>query len=321
VNVARGAFLAGSAALATVGASPAPSPNLVGKANGLDRIVSLVRDLAVARNRMERLGFALTPGFRYGDGAATESIGFSDGTSLEFSTAGNNGSLKHDLAQREGPHYAGIEVQNVLQAAFNLKGRGFKHGPIENVAPILPKADKTWRPVAFSFVVDGKNGPLDAAIFTEYDRSNQRQLAKAYPALFKARGTEHPNGATKLSAAWFAVHDLDGASKLLERASFRPKRQMGYVPLGSAFAQEFSCGRGALILFGFNRPGAIVDGLQRWGDHLIGYSVAVTDLERARASLKAGGVEVSPSYGGFSGSSVLIAPEATGGAWLELHAT
>jgi len=316
----RLAFLAGTVSLATAGASPAPPPNPIGKANGLDRIVSLVRDLEVARRWLARLGFALTPGFQYGDGAATESVALGDGTSLEFSTAGNNAGLKRDLAQRQGPHYAGIEVENVLRAAFNLKGRGFKHGPFEAIRPIVPKADKTWRPVAYSFALDGQSGPLGAAIFTEYDRFNQAQLAKAYPGVFKPRVAKHPNEAVRLSAAWFAVQNLDAATKLVAKAGFPLGRQMGYAPLGGAFAQELSCGRGALVLFGFNRPGGVVDNIKRWGDYLMGYSLAVADLGRARAYMKKAGIEASPPYEGMYGSSVLIGPEVAGGAWLELHA-
>lgn len=326
MNVDRRAFLTGSVAAAATAATPAPSPvpfpDVIGKAKGLDRVVSLVRDLDVARNKLERLGFSVTSGERFQDGAANEYVAFADTTSLEFSTVGNNGSLKHDLRQREGPHYAGIEVENVLHTGAFLRQHGFEHGKVEDAQLVLPKPLPAYTgPFWFSMDIAGQSGVLGALTFTEYARRERQRYEQLHPHFFQRLVTKHPNGALRLSAAWFAVHDLDATTAQLRKAGFPARRRMGYVPLGSAFAQELACGNGALVLFGFNRPGAIVDDLQRWGDHLLGYSVAVADLEKALAFLKKGGVEATPSYEGFSGTSALLAPQTTGGAWIELHAS
>lgn len=101
---------------------------------GLDHVVILVRDLADAEARLDRLGFRPTPRGVHSThmGTANTTVVFADGTYLEalgvLEPTDNNFAVRTVLAEREGPYGLALKTDDAEAAAGEFAAAGIGPG-------------------------------------------------------------------------------------------------------------------------------------------------------------------------------------------------
>jgi catechol 2,3-dioxygenase-like lactoylglutathione lyase family enzyme len=152
---------------------------------GLDHVVILVRDLAAAEARLERLGFRPTSRGVHSAhmGTANTTVVFADGTYLEvlavLQPTENNAGLRAVLAEREGPYGLAFKTEDADAAAAEFAAAGIGPGmALEFARPVeLPtgareaafrvaRTDPTHTPGAWLFACQHRTP--DATWRTDY---------------------------------------------------------------------------------------------------------------------------------------------------------
>ena len=130
---------------------------------------------------------------------------------------------------------------------------------------------------------------------------------------------DHPNTAQRLHSVWFAVKDMDAVLQNLQDAGFEKGKACKMKLLG-AEGREIPAGKGSLlILQSAEKDGVLKKFLSNHEDgDIIGISIRVTDLNKARSWIEANSGNKFEPYDGLYGRSILIPPELTHGVWMEL---
>jgi hypothetical protein len=129
----------------------------------------------------------------------------------------------------------------------------------------------------------------------------------------------HPNTALGIRTVWFAVGDLDASLRNLQDAGFQPGETREAKLLG-AVGREVKAGQGRLLLLrSADENGALSKFLLNHDDgNIIGVSIEVSDLNKARSWVEGySGHKLEP-YKGFYGQSMMIPPDLAHGVWMEL---
>jgi len=129
---------------------------------------------------------------------------------------------------------------------------------------------------------------------------------------------DHPNTATGIHAVWFAVHDAEAQLRALRDAGLEVGESREAKFLG-AHGREVKAGQGMLLLLeSGDKNSAITKYLSDHDEGIIGLSVEVADLGKARQSAESGTGRKLETYKGFYGTSFLLPPEVTHGVWIEM---
>ncbi len=218
-----------------------------------------------------------------------------------------------DFAKKhEGAVFMGLATSSAKYAADHLKARNFQAYLNVEEAPGFCNL------VEISHEPSGEKQAFPLAIFlVEYVFDPGR------PARIAARLEQgimtHPNTARRLYSVWFAVHDLGASLKNIQDAGFEPGETREAKFLG-AKGREVKAGDGWLLLLqSVDKNGLVNKFLSgRHDGEIIGVSIEVSDLDKARSLIeRRSGRNLEP-YNGFCGRSILIPPDLTHGVWMEL---
>ena len=293
-----------------------------GTGQGIDHVGIAVRDIKKTRDDYERvLGFKVIEATQP-NGWPQAGILFEDLTFLEFQPIVALSWIAKkfdyadgyaDFAQKyEGAVFLGMATSSAKYAADHLKARNFQ------AYLNIEEAPGFYDLVEISHDPSGEKQAFPLAIFLiEYIFDPGR------PARFAARLEQgmmtHPNTARRLHSVWFAVRDLKTSLQNLQDVGLEPgeTREARFL---EAKGREVKAGDGCLLLLqSIDKNGVLANFLSdRHDGEIIGVSIEVSDLNKARSWVEGhSGHKLEPDDG-FYGRSIIIPPDLTNGLWMEL---
>lgn len=293
-----------------------------GTGQGVDHVGIAVRDFKKTRDDYERvLGFKIIETTQP-NGWPQAGILFENSTFLEFQpiVALSWIAKKFDYAdgyadfaeKYEGAVFLGLAAPSAKHAADHLKARNFQ------ACLNVEEAPGFYNLVEISHEPSGEKQAFPLAIFlVEYVFDPGR------PARFAARLEKgimtHPNTARRLYSVWFAVRDLEASLKGLQDAGLDPGETREAKFLG-AKGREVKAGDGCLLLLQSVDKNSAVNRFlsDRHDGEIIGVSVEVSDVEKARSWIEGHSGRKLEPYDGCYGRSIVIPPDMTHGVWLEM---
>jgi len=315
--------------------TPAPAPNannvqvspqtLIGQGWGVDHVGVGVRDLAQAQHDYEQLGFKVSKGGHFPGGLSNSIVDLQNNSYLELLSVSANTSIKQGdaseiadfLKRHEGAMFLGINVASARAAADYLKANNFDvTGP--DPGSIMKEGETTPPPPMWYSVgtadkpAAGKKGFTIPIFLIEYLSTNWTDKARAEGRM------DHPNTAMGIHAVWFAVHDAEAQLRTLRDAGLEVGESREAKFLG-AHGREVKAGQGVLLLLeSSDKSGLLTKYLSDHDEGIIGLSIEVADLAKARQLAESGTERRLETYKGFHGTSLLLPPEVTHGVWLEM---
>jgi hypothetical protein len=322
--------------------TPASGQTLLGQGHGVDHVGVGVRDMAQAQHDYERLGFKLAIRAHTPDGIFDNHIYLENGTYIELLASGSTPPKQSALAmlvefvkQHEGALFLGINVSSGKDTAEFLNARNFdamgpfpgsmmREGETTPPPPMWYSVFVNDNPAADGFL--GARNAITLPIFFIQYVSTQR-LAQYRAAGYMAQ----PNTATGIHAVWFAVPDLQAQLATFRAAGFDSGEAREAKFIG-AHGRDVNAGQGVLLLLeSTDKTGVLArylpdhtkgvgwasGGLPR-GGAIIGLSIEVANLDKARQWAEAGTGRKFETYNGSYGASFLLPPEVTHGVWIEM---
>jgi len=293
-----------------------PAQTLIGQGWGVDHVGVGVRDLAQTQHDYEQLGFKVSKGGHVSlqNNSYLELFSLSGGTAAAHSDASEVGEF---VKKHEGAMFLGINVSSAKAAADYLKAHNFDvNGP--DPGSIMKEGETTPPPPMWYDVSTADKPAANKKGFTipfflvEYLSTNWKDKARAEGRM------DHPNTAMGIHAVWFAVHDAEAQLRTLRDAGFEggESREAKFL---SAHGREVKAGHGALLLLeSSNKDGLLTKFLSDHDEGIIGLSIEVADLGKARHLAESGTGKKLETYKGFYGTSFLLSPEVTHGVWMEM---
>lgn len=313
-----------------------PSQQLFDTTKGVDHIIIAVRNLEESSHDYNALGFGVEKGGRHPGGTENFVSFFTDRTYLELLGYYEikdqmTGDVAKFLEKREGAVGCGLAVSSAEKTASFLHSNGFDVvGPsggaityegVGETPPIL------WRYVAFK---DKTTKHVGNFFFIEYDEKARDDFLAKHPDLAEKRNRRinqvHRNSSLRLSAIWLAVNDLDESPAEFERAGFQKIKSTTIDQKNiNAKAVVLEAGRGNIVLMQAdeerkNLPARFLADRNIDEDpSIIGFSVQVSDISKARSMLMVGTEQKDIlQYEGLFGKSVLVGPpQLSHGVWIE----
>lgn len=292
-----------------------------GTGQGVDHVMIAVRDFNKMKDDCEQvLGFKVREPPPQPNGWPHASIRFENVTYLEFQpvaalpwlakmfdyTDGNA-----DFAEKyEGAVFLGLATSSAKYAVSHLKARNFQ--------AYLVEEDPGLNDVHIFHEPSGKEQAFPLAILLiEYSFDPGRS---ARIAARREQGMmTHPDTARRLYSVWFAVRDLEVNLQKLQDAGFESGESRAVISLG-ATGREVKAGDGSLLLLQSVEKNGVVNKFlsDRHNGEIIGYSIEVADLNKARSWVESHSGRKLEPYDGFYDRSILIPPDLTHGVWMEL---
>lgn len=292
-----------------------------GTGQGVDHVGIAVRDLKKTRDDYERvLGFKFKEYPPQPDGFVPYVIWFENATYLELQPIAALPWIAKmfdytdgysDFAEKyEGAVFLGLATSSAKYVADHLKARNFQ--------AYLVEEDPGFNYVHISHEPSGEEQAFPLAIFfIEYffDPGRPARLA----ARLEQGMMTHPNTARRLYSVWFAVLDMEASLKNIQDAGFEPGETREAIFLG-AKGREVKAGDGYMLLLqSIDKNGVLAEFLSDHHDgEIIGVSVEVSDVEKARSLIESRSGQKLEPYDGFYGRSILIPTDLTHGVWMEL---
>jgi catechol 2,3-dioxygenase-like lactoylglutathione lyase family enzyme len=292
-----------------------------GTGQGVDHVGMAVRDFKETKDDYEQvLGFKVKENPPQPNGWLQYVIWFENATYLEFQPIAALPWIAEmfdytdgyaDFAEKyEGAVFLGLATSSAKYAADHLKARNFQ--------AYLVEEDPAFNYVHISHEPSGEEQAFPLAIFfIEYvfDPGRPARLA----ARLEQGMMTHPNTARRLHSVWFVVRDMEASLKNIQDAGFEPGETREARFLG-AKGREVKAGNGYMLLLqSIDKNGVLAKFLSDHHDgEIIGVSVEVSDVEKARSLIESRSGQKLEPYDGFYGRSILIPPELTHGVWMEL---
>jgi catechol 2,3-dioxygenase-like lactoylglutathione lyase family enzyme len=299
-----------------------PGQTLIGQGWGVDHVGVGVRDLAQAQHHYEQLGFKVGTGGHFPDGVSNSIVGFQNNSYLELlSVSGDSQSSASDIAdfvkKHEGAMFLGIEVSSAKAAADYLKSRNFDVSGPDPGSIMTEGETKPPLPMWYSVSPADKPAAEKKAItipifWIEYVSPERREKRRAEGSM------NHPNTAIGIHAVWFAVHEAEAQLRTLRDAGLesRESREAKFL---AGHGEEVKAGQGVLLLLeSSDKTGLLTKYLSDHDEGIIGLSIEVADLGKARQLAESGTGRKLKTYKGFYGTSFLLPPEVTHGVWMEV---
>ena len=301
----------------------APTLPSLQRASELDHILLWGRSIdQVSATLAVKLGFQISPG-RNPAGVANRYVRMADGSYLELVAitrpdAAMDPGMRADQAALHGaPGSRTFGLRNAQLEAVRalLPGNGFAPTAIFSAAANDPDGSgpthpPRWRLFAFErqplssnlFFINYAALPLDPG------RAADRRLAY-----------EHPNSARAVSAIWLLSAHADTDREQLQAMGFGGAVPLRLPQLG-ARGYCVPVGHKRLLALQPDGPGMAADALREGGPQVLGVSVGVADLERAKRRVERGYETRLASYRGPLGESFLAPTRADLGMLIEFHA-
>lgn len=320
----------------SAGVAPVSAQTLLGQGRGVDHVGVAVRDLAQAEHDYEQLGFKLAIHARTPDGVFDSHVYLQNGSYLELVSVNGSTSVKQGMAsiigaflkKREGAGFLGINVSSAKAAVDYLKARNFVAvGPIPGS---MMKEGETTLPPPMWYIVNVSDTPAQGAqgiilpltFFIQYVSTQRIEQYRA------AGYMDQPNTAMGIHAVWFAVHDVEAQRRTLRDAGLESgdAREAKFI---GAQGRDVNAGNGVLsLLEPSDKTGVLakylsdhtnwIDGLWPHDEGIIGLSIQVANLDKARQLAESGTRRKFETYKGSYGASFLLPPEVTHGVWIEM---
>ncbi len=303
----------------------APAQTLLGQGWGVDHVGVGVRDLAQAQHDYEQLGFKVGKGGHFPGGDSNVIVSLQNNSYLELLTVSGSPSTVQGfdsetadfVKKHEGAVFLGIDVSSAKAAADYLKARNFDvEGP--DPGSVMKEGETTLPPAMWYSVSTAdkpaadKKGITIPIFWIEYVSTERQEKRRA------AGLVDHPNTAMRIHAVWFAVHDAEAQLRTLRDAGLEDGESRG-VKFLSAHGREVKAGQGVLLLLeSSDKNGLLTKFLSDHDEDIIGLSIEVADLGKARQLAETGTARKLKTYKGTYGTSFLLPPEVTHGLWIEL---
>ena len=295
---------------------------LLGGELGLDHVGIAVRDLEAAAPELRKLGFGSPSEGKLPNGIQNLNYYFKDTTYLETMSAWDAGKaawLAGFTRHHQGAYFLALCVHSAEETAAFLARRGLetmppRPGTIEVKGGAAP-AGEMWKTLFF------KRSPFPAGSFffiaygrqvrqSLFDRLRSRQLRRQY--------FSHPNTALGVRAVWMAVKDAEATAQSFGRIGLPPGRGVQLAALG-ARGRLVEAGIGSILVLEPSDPrGQVAAFLAARGEGLFGLSIQVRHLDLARLRVEKNTGRTLPPAPGFFGNGLLLPPELTQGAWMEM---
>jgi Glyoxalase-like domain len=312
----------------------ASAQTLIGQGWGVDHVGIGVRDLAQTQHDYEQLGFKVAKGGHFPGGLSNAIVSFQRNSHLELLSVSGSASIKKGMAamiadflkKQEGAMFLGIDVSSANATADDLKTRNFdatnpepgsylKEGETTLLPPMWYSVSPADEPAA------GKKGIILPIFFIEYVSAERREKRRA------AGEMDQPNTAMGIHSVWFAVHDTEAQLSTLRDAGLESGESREMKSLG-AHGREVKAGQGVLLLLEPSDKNGVLsrylsdhtNWIDGWphDEGIIGLSIEVADLGKARQLAESGTGRKLETYKGFYGTSFLLPPEVTHGVWMEM---
>jgi catechol 2,3-dioxygenase-like lactoylglutathione lyase family enzyme len=303
--------------------TPASAPTLLGQGWGVDHVGVGVRDLAQAQHDYEQLGFKVGKGGHFPGGLSNCAVQLQNNSYLELLSVSGSTPVGYDseiadfVKKHEGAVFLGINVSSAKAAVDYLKTRNFDvYGP--DPGSIMKEGETTLPPPMWYTVsvadkpAAGKKGITIPIFWIEYVSTERQEKRRAAGLM------DHPNTAMGIRAVWFAVHDTEAQLRTLRDAGLEDGefREAKFL---SAHGREVKAGQGVLLLLeSSDKNGLLTKFLSAHDEDIIGLSIEVADLGKARELSESRMGSKLDIYKGFYGPSFLLPPEVTHGVWLEM---
>lgn len=322
------ALSASGAVLAEPTDAPSPPQSVLGAGSGIKHVSILVRDLAAIDALFgKQLGFTVQRAGRFPGGLENAVVRFSDRTYLEFLAIYDpkKAALSDEaifLKSHEGAVAFGLEMDSAERALAVLRSHGIPARIVTTMSGDYSEpglaGPRTWLWRDIELPQETPGGPF----LVEYNRSLQTARAQADPAAEQKRELSrvHANGALRLSSVWVATRDLEASIKMHQRLGFVTGRAVA-IPELSANGREIIAGKGLILLLaargGAGSAGPVSDFLAERGNGVMGVTIEVRDVTRARDYLAAHAPGILEA-GKRTGGSLLIPARVAHGLWLRL---
>lgn len=300
--------------------------DLLGEGRGLDHVVVAVRDLDASQSFfVDSLGFSRARRAQL-PGVTNTVFWFSDTTYLELITVTDREQAMGFVPQlpefldshERGAMYLGLDVESASHAVEYLSERGFEMtGPLAGSAALEgldePPPDM-WQVALFARPAV----PADAIFFIEYDRTTLETLAERHPEYAPQQYMSHANTALGIQAVWIAVNDLAAAAAAFESVGLAagPTLERNFF---TDRVRKIETGHGDILLFEpTEEDGFTARFMETRGEGIMGVSLRVGSLARAREVMAPAIARRLLPHAGFYGGAFLIQPPLTRGLWIEL---
>jgi catechol 2,3-dioxygenase-like lactoylglutathione lyase family enzyme len=313
----------------TSGAKLAPKSGeerntLLGGERGLDHVGIATADLGAAKDAFLALGFSNPQDGVLPNGIQNVNFYFADGTYLELLTFYDRQKAP-DIARfvernRSGPMFAVLAVASAEDTAAFLRQRGFSVGKPRpgRIDPAGGSGKPTSsQPMWHTLMFDRPALPGDPLFFIAYDRAVRQELWRKLEDEKARRAFAHANTVEGLHAIWIAVRDLESARAAYARAGLSEVEAVT-LPQLSARGVALAAGQGSVLLLAPQEGrGPVAEFLAQRGEGILGISLRVARLPRARAVVERGIAAKVMAYAGPFGPSLLLTPDRAAGTWLE----
>ena len=298
--------------------------SVLGEGHGIDHPGILVRDLEEAKDTYrDTLGFWIQPRgvvTVLAGGTKLSNAFFEDGSYLQLTAVDdlekarlNRPSYLTFLEKHEGALFLVLNTSSAEGTARFLRARGFEVNDPQPRTVLPPGAKEMPPPIAWFVGFKKPVLPADSIGFVQYAARDER-IGEA-----NASGrTHHANTAKRIAAVWIVVRDLKAATKAFGLAGLAAGAGRKLPALG-ATGREIEAGGGRIVLLEpKGKTGKTASFLAERGEGIMGVSIEVGSLEKARALLENNTKREFGSYAGAYGNSILIPAELAHGVWIEM---
>jgi hypothetical protein len=249
---------------------------------GLERIPYLVHDLEAASTTWRDLGFNVKPGGTWNNGIAYNGIKFEDGAGIEL-------LMVPEAVDKETKQYREMLEDGEGPAAFAL------------YAPDLRKVNQAIGDSRFKY------GPVSR----KFDRGGLEFLSIAEDSRSPADRayTQHPNGAKAMSRIWIATSAGTVLRDLLVALGADSTVAKVYAP-EAVQSYDMTVSNGEILIL--PRSDQLI-----CDRPVIGATFEVEDLDKVRERLDIFGIAWTAA--GTENRSIVVAPDATHGMWVEFR--
>lgn len=301
-----------------------PAASLLGGERGLDHVGIAVKDLDAATHIYhDVLGFNRpTPG-RLPNGIQNVNYYFSDSTYLETMIAWDRGKapwLASFTDRHSGALFAVLSAFSPDSSAEFLAAHGIKasapySGTIETAGEDATPPEK-WQ--TFFLPENVLPGDSRSLYFISYSRGPRDEFLRKLEEPRLRRRLYHKNTALGLRAVWFAVTDLEAASKAYASIGLPRGRAFEDAALG-AKGQVFDAGAGQIwLLAPKSADGPVAQFLEeRGGPGILGVTLVAGSVDTASSVIAERTGTSMPTYDGMLGKSIRVGPAVTFGVWME----
>jgi len=250
---------------------------------GLDHIPFVVHDLEAASTAWRDLGFNVKPGTTLDNGMTNNHVKFEDGSGVELFTV--PAAVDDVTAQYREMLDAG---EGPVSLALHARDLNMLRDAINGNGRF------DYQPV--SHTLEGRN--LEFLFFVRDSRAPD-----------DAGYLRHPNGAMAMSRVWVAMDGGKTLRDMLQALNADATRAKVYTPEATQ-SYDMTVTNGELLIL--PRSSQLLRGRE-----VIGATFEVEDLDRVRQRLDIFGI--AWKMGGTEDLSIIVAPDATHGMWVEFR--